>query len=168
MDTVLMQEVTPELIEQWKVIYAKYKPLLKPNRKPSTDVITYITNKYPAKEVTDEKLLQVVLDNVLANECFAEKLPVNKHPVAVCYSIDKVGVGKLLYQKQDEIFRDMTIFVGIELETGFFYVEGCSELWDELFAFRGLDEKDLNNFYLVAEYIACLGKFDIPMTYWSG
>jgi hypothetical protein len=30
-----------------------------------------------------------------------------------------------------------------------------------LFAFKGLDAEDLTNFYLVAEYIACLKKFDM-------
>ena len=39
-------------------------------------------------------------------------------------------------------------------------VEGSSQLWDELFAFRGLDDDDLTDFYLVAEYISCLKKFD--------
>ncbi len=38
-------------------------------------------------------------------------------------------------------------------------VEGSSELWNELFAFRGLDEEDLKNYYLVAEYISCLKQF---------
>lgn len=161
MDAMLMQEATPEMIEQWKLTYSEFKPRLNPNRKLASDLIAYLTSKYPVKEETDEKLKQVVTDNVLLNKCFAEKLPVDKHPVAVCYSINNTGVAKLLYEKQDEIFGGQTIIVGIELETGFFLVEGSSELWDELFAFQGLDEKDLNNFYLVAEYIACLQKFNM-------
>ena len=59
--------------------------------------------------------------------------------------------GKLLYEKQDNIFKGEDIFVGIEMETGFIHVEGSSLLWDELFAFRGLDTDDLKNIYLVAE-----------------
>ena len=61
--------------------------------------------------------------------------------------------------------KETDIFIGVELETGYFLVEGverstgefCAEkterLYDELVAFRGLDEKDLGNFYLVAEYV---------------
>jgi hypothetical protein len=154
-----MQEATPEMIERWKAIWAEFKPRLKPNRKPASDLITYLVSKYPVKEVADEKLKQVVIDNLLSNKCLAEKLPAGKHPVAVCFYIEDTGPGKLLYAGQDKIFSGLTIFVGVELETGFFLVEGSSELWDELFAYQGLDEKDLDNFYLVAEYIACLRKF---------
>ena len=34
-------------------------------------------------------------------------------------------------------------------------------LADELVAFAGLDQADLHNYYLVANYIACLEKFDL-------
>ncbi len=52
------------------------------------------------------------------------------------------------------------IYVGMDLITGYFQVEGgCSLLWDQLFAFRGLDAMDLENYYLVAEYIGCLRRF---------
>lgn len=34
-------------------------------------------------------------------------------------------------------------------------------LYDELVAWRGLDEDDLNNYYLVAEYIECLERFGL-------
>ncbi|MPN52317.1 hypothetical protein SDC9_199973 [bioreactor metagenome] len=47
----------------------------------------------------------------------------------------------------------------MEIETASFHVEGSSLLWDELFAYRGLDEMDLRNFYMVAEYAACLKRF---------
>jgi len=32
---------------------------------------------------------------------------------------------------------------------------------DELVAFAGLEQADLNNYYLVANYIACLEKFNL-------
>lgn len=47
------------------------------------------------------------------------------------------------------------MFVGIDLVSGYFYVEGSEEIYDDLFAFRGLDERDLDNFFLVAEYVKC-------------
>lgn len=160
-DAVLVQKATPEMVEKWKSIYREFRPMLNPNRKPASEVIKYLTSKYPVKEVTDEKLKEVVMGNVLSNACFAVKLPKDKSPLAVCYLIDNTGKGNFLYKNRDEILYNMAIFVGVELETGYFLVEGCSELWDELFAFRGLDENDLNNFYLVAEYINCLQKFNM-------
>jgi len=37
-------------------------------------------------------------------------------------------------------------------------VEGSEQIYDDLFAFRGLDEKDLNNVFMVAEYVKCIKK----------
>ena len=42
-------------------------------------------------------------------------------------------------------------------------MEGSGELYDELIAFRGLDDRDLENFYLVAEYVAAAQKFGVPL-----
>ena len=47
-------------------------------------------------------------------------------------------------------------------------VEGTSLLWDELYAFRGLDAQDLENYVCVAEYIACMQRFSLPMQSVSG
>lgn len=53
------------------------------------------------------------------------------------------------------------IFVGIDLTTGYYTVEGCTMLWDELCAFQGLDEKDLQNYFCVAQYINSLKRFGL-------
>jgi hypothetical protein len=53
------------------------------------------------------------------------------------------------------------IFLGIDISTGFYTVEGSTMLHDELNAIRGLDEKDLHNFVIVAQYISALKKFDM-------
>lgn len=158
---MLMQEATPEMVKIWKAIYAEYKVQLYPNKKPALDIIGYLKHKYPLIEVTDKGWEQDVLDSVLLNEYDVKKLPDGKIPVAIVYSIINTGNGKILYEKQDDIFKGINIIVGVEIETATFTVEGSSILWDELFAFRGLDEDDLNNFYLVAEYITCLKKFDM-------
>jgi hypothetical protein len=34
-------------------------------------------------------------------------------------------------------------------------------LWDELYAFQGIDEADIQNPYCVAQYIACLKRFKL-------
>ena len=43
--------------------------------------------------------------------------------------------------------------MGVDLASGFYMVEGSTLLWDELRAFQGLDEKDLQNFVMVAQYL---------------
>jgi hypothetical protein len=57
------------------------------------------------------------------------------------------------------ISSDITLDIHGEYETGYLLVEGSSSLWDELFAFQGLDKNDIENFYLVAEYIKSLKKY---------
>jgi hypothetical protein len=157
---MLIQEVTPEMVKAWKVTFDQYRPQLSPNKKTGSEIIAYIKQKYPITELPDDIIKQVVVDNVILNECHAKKLPVGKTPVAKVFFIEDTGAGKHHYETQDDIFKGNKIFIGIELETAFFTVEGSSLLWDELFAFRGLDDDDLTNFYLVAEYISCLKKFD--------
>lgn len=36
-------------------------------------------------------------------------------------------------------------------------------LYDELCAFQGLDEKDLDNYFCAARYVTCLKKFNIQI-----
>ncbi|EQE88463.1 hypothetical protein QMY_0540 [Clostridioides difficile F152] len=49
----------------------------------------------------------------------------------------------------------------MEFETGCVFVEGSDELNDEITAFKGLDKYDINNYYLVANYIRCLKKYKL-------
>lgn len=51
------------------------------------------------------------------------------------------------------------VLIGIDLNSCEFHIEGkeidkVALIHDDLFAFRGLDKKDLNNFFLVAEYVS--------------
>ncbi len=158
---MLMHEPTPEMAEEWKRTFKQYGPRLAPNRKKGKAVLQYLMGKYPLEEAKDDKWKQIVLSDVLHNRHNLEKLRAGKTPSAAVFHVLNTGVGKTLYERQDELFRGMTITAGVEMETGAFHVEGSSLLWDELFAFRGLDEQDLKNFYLVAEYVSCLKKFGI-------
>ncbi len=52
---------------------------------------------------------------------------------------------------------------GIDTESGYFQIESenmklMEEIYDDLFLFRGLDECDLNNYFLVAEYVQILNR----------
>lgn len=156
---MLMQEPTPEMVEKWKRIWMEYKDKLLPNRKSGAEVVDYLTNKYPLRELHDVKATQVVINNVVNNKQFADKLPIGTTPSAVTFIVQNTGTGKVLYENQDEIFKGNSIFVGIDLNSGYYCVEGSSMLWDELCAFQGLDKSDLQNYYSVAEYISCLKRF---------
>jgi len=158
---MLMQECTPEMIAGWKAVFNEYSQRLRPNRKGAGDIIEYLEGKYHLTELADEKLKQVVIDNVLLNEFHASKLPAGKTVAPRVFRVLNSGQAQLLYREQDDVFKGQDIILGIDMETGFFHVEGSSLLWDELFAFRGLDKDDLTNYYLVAEYIACLKKFNM-------
>ena len=156
---MLIKEATPQQIEEWKEIYNEYRDELHPNRKTGQEMVVFLQNKYSVIELCDDLWHQLVIENLMSTEHFANKLSPGKMPSAVVYQVQNKNLAKRLFDSQDEVFLGSPIIVGIELETGYFYVQGSSELWDELFTFRGLDEADLKNYYLVAEYINCLKKF---------
>jgi hypothetical protein len=79
----------------------------------------------------------------------------------VVFRIPRQGSGAVLYEQREALYGDTPIMVGLEHETAFVMVEGSGDLADELVAFAGLDQADLHNYYLVANYIACLEKFDL-------
>lgn len=158
---MLMHEPTSEMVERWKEVWTEYKDKLHPNRKSGTEAVEYLKNKYLLEELNDDNIKQVVIDNLLYNKPLADKLPKGVEPSVVTFVIENKDNGKFLYENQDEIFKGNKVIVGVELESGFFYVEGSSLLWDELYAFQGLDEKDIQNYFCVAEYISCLEKFGL-------
>jgi hypothetical protein len=161
---MLMQKASQDMLRTWKETFDTYRTRLKPNNKPVLKVIGYLKEKYPVTELTDPLIKQVVIDNITLNECHAKKLPVGKKPVPKVFEIQDTESGKYLYEKQDDLFKGTKIIAGFDLESGYFIVEGSSLLWDELFVFRGLDEEDLTNFFLVAEYVECLKKSRDPDT----
>jgi hypothetical protein len=157
---MLTRKISPEMIRDWKDTAATYRPLLRPNKKTGPEILTYLTGKYPVRELPARSINEVISDNVLLNDCNARKMPAGKIPEAAGFVIENTGAGKHLYENQDEFYRGMSIITGVELHSAYFIVEGSSLLWDELFAFRGLDDEDLTNYYMVAEYVACLRRFD--------
>ncbi len=159
-----MQEPSPEMVQTWKETFDTYRSRLSPNSKTGLEIVSYLTHEYQVSELMDDAKTQVVTDNILQNECIALKLPDGRSPDPKVFLIENTGRGAYLYENQDEVFSGIEIIAGIDLETGYFLVEGSSLLWDELFAFRGLDSEDLKNYYLVAEYIACAEKFGILET----
>lgn len=153
---MLMQEPTEEMIKEWQEIYNKSKDNLKPNKKDSLEIIEYLKEKYSVVEVENTESEKVVYDNIVLNEYSNQKL-CGKNPIIRLFELTDKG----LYEKQDNIFKGIKIIVGIELHTSYIFVEGSSYLYDELMAFTGLDDKDITNYFLVAQYIKCKEKFNM-------
>ena len=155
---MLIEEPTKEMIEEWKEIYNKYEDKIQPNKKDGIDVIKYLENHYSVTEIQDNELEEVVTFNIKSNEFYSNKLN-GENPIIRMFKVNDVGNGKELYNKQDTVFKGMTIIIGIELKTSFIFAEGSSELYDELTAYIGLDEEDIKNYFLVSQYIKCKEKF---------
>ena len=158
---MLSEMPTLETIETWKNIWIEYKDKLKPNRKSGIEILQYLEETYPLKKLEDTYANEVVTRSVLDNKIYKRKLKIGVEPNPVTFIIKNRGNGKKLYDNQDKLYKGYDIFVGIDIESGFFCVEGSSMLWDELYTFRGLDEMDIKNFYFVSEYIYCLKKFGL-------
>ena len=160
-DEMLRQEPTSEMIAEWQATWQAYKGKLRPNRKSGTDIVNYLTAKYPLRELHEESAAQVVLDNVLLNEHLAKRIPEGISPRAITFIVENVGEGRKLYDESDELRGDSEIFVGVELVSGWYCVELSNLLWDELCAFQGLDEKDIENSFCVAQYVEAMKKFGL-------
>lgn len=157
---MLMQEPTEEMIKEWKEIYEQNKEKIKPNKKDSMDIIKFLENNYPITRINNKKIENIIYDNIMNNEFSANKLK-GEAPNIRVFIVENEGNGSQLYSKQDNVFKGIQIIVGIELKTSYIFVEGSSYLYDELFAFSGLDEIDVENYFLVAQYMKCKEKFNV-------
>ena len=140
---MLTTEPTIEMIQEWKCIYNENRDKLKPNRKSGAEINDFC-NKYRFEKLDSLSFHDVVEFNIMKNESNREKLPQGAVPQIVAYKA-----------------KDSSVLVGIDLVTGFFHIEGkdinrVAEIYDDLFLFRGLDETDIKNYFLVAQYIQCL------------
>lgn len=163
---MITREPTKEMLEEWKSIWEEYKDVLKPNRKSGEEVLTYLQSHYVLTEIDDENALSCISEPVKENEYFAEKLPEGTAINPRAFYLENTGCGKKFYLPEN---KDNTylwgeegiekIFIGVELSSGVYHVEGSTMLWDELCAFQGIDEKDLQNFVVVADYINSLKRF---------
>ena len=135
---MLTSEPTAKMIEKWKRIFAETSGILTPNRKSGVEVDKYFRENYAFEEYSDPVFTEVTEFNAMS-EYNAEKLKAGEKLCVVTYKTDEV-------------------LIGIDLATGFFHIESentdrAAEIYDDLFVFRGLDEADLKNFFLVAQYV---------------
>lgn len=162
---MITQKVTPKMLAEWKKIYEQYKNILVPNRKSGAELLHYLQSNYSLTEITDEKALRVISENICMNQFYAEKLPDGQQPIPKAFYLEDIGNGHKFYTLENQDSSDLwgdeitKILVSIDLCSGFYMVEGSTMLWDELLAFQGLDEKDLTKFVIVAEYINALKRF---------
>ena len=136
----MITEIPDEkMVEEWRALYAEHRKALKPNRKTGAELEEYFLSKYEADEYADEEFIEACRDNITLNPHSRKKLPEGKTPEIHSYITGDVKVG-------------------IDLVSGEMHVE-CDDimkvvyLYDDLFAYRGLDEDDLENPFLVAEYV---------------
>lgn len=162
---MITRKPTPEILTEWKNVFEQYKDLLQPNRKSGIDLLDYLQSNYSVTEITDEEVLTVISENVSHNTFFAEKLPAGQLPLPKAFYLENIGNGCKFYLPENKDPSDLwgdeitKIFVGVDLSSGFYMVEGSTMLWDELRAFQGVDEKDLENYVVVADYIHALQRF---------
>lgn len=151
---------TEQRLKAWRALFLQYRPTLSPNKKTGAELLCYLREKYPLQQMREPAALSIVADNVAKNAFYAEKLPAGAAPNPVGFFVKNAKKGKLLYQRQKSAAERAgeKIFVGIDLATGYFAVEGSEQLWDELCAFSGLDERDLENYACVGLYLECLQK----------
>ena len=136
---MLTTEPTSEMIEEWKRIFEMYHSALSPNRKSGNEVDKYFREQYSYQLFENAEFQKVASLNITENDFFNSKLPEDTLPNIRSY---KTG----------------NVLVAIDLCTGEFHMEGENIekgilIHDDLFVYRGLDEEDLKNFFLVAEYV---------------
>lgn len=157
-----VQKPSMEEIAEWKTTYEKYRPYLSANRKPVSEMLRYLVDRYPVREVTDPKLRALIGAVLMQNKYYAQKLGEAEPRPRLFVLKNEEGAVKL-YRHRAPKYADSPIFIGTEEVSGYVSVEGCDELADELTAFLGLDEQDLDNFFLVSRYIGSLRRLDLPL-----
>ncbi len=140
---MLTTKPTTEMLLEWKRLHEEYRPKLTPNRKSGAQVDGYFREKYPHTPMDSEELREMIAAEILENPHHAEKLLPDTKPDVRCYLSGDV-------------------LVGIDLVTGHIHAESedtekMAKLYDALFLYRGLDEKDLENAFLTAEYVRLAG-----------
>ncbi len=136
---MLTTEPTAEMIAEWKRIFESYHSSLTPNRKSGKEVDRYFREKYVYRLLDNAEFREIAALNITENDYFKGKLPKDTLPYIQSYQTGNV-------------------LVAIDLHTGEFHIESENteeviSIYDDLFVYRGLDEEDLKNFFLVAEYV---------------
>lgn len=137
---MLIEKISRELIDEYKRIYKEHRSILRPNRKTGREIEEYFISKYKPAILDSYEFREMISKSILENEHARKKLHKDSKPQVVSYILDE------------------NVLVGIDLFTGYFHVESEDSekmqlIYDDLFVFRGLDDMDLRNYFLVAQYV---------------
>ncbi len=157
---MIIGPASKELVCEWRKIHTQFKDKLHPNRKSGNEVLEYLKSKYLLDELNEETAFNIVCETVLKNEFQKQKLPPNSQPEPKTFILRNEGNGKFIYDKQEDIWEGGPIFIGIDLNSGYVQVEGSCLLYDEIYAFQGIDKYDIASCVRVAEYINCIKRFN--------
>jgi hypothetical protein len=155
--------------EKWKALWEQYREKLVPNRKSGEEILEYLEKNYVLTEIDGKEAFDTVYLSVKENNFLSERLPAGKEPVPKTFYLENSGAGAKFYLPENRDSNEIwggeieRIFIGLDLVTGFFTVEGSSMLYDELVAFRGIDELDLKNYVITAQYVECAKKSGIEL-----
>lgn len=136
---MLTTEPTQEMLKEWKKTFESHRADMHPNRKSGAEVDMYFREHYPYQPFDSTEFRDMVAAEIMENDFLREKLHEGVLPDVKCYTVGD-------------------ILIGIDVNSGAFHVESenidkAILLYDDLFVYRGLDEKDLNNIFLTAEYV---------------
>jgi len=126
-------------LAEWQSIYIQNKDSLTANRLSGHQLDEYFRSRYAPSDYNNDKFRDIVYQS--AKDTSDETAITD----IVTYCVD----GKVL--------------VGIDLRSGYFHVESENiedsvPVWDDLFVKRGLNEEDMKNYVLVAQYVILKGE----------
>ena len=149
-----------EKLYEWRTIHNQHKDKLVPNKRSGKEVLEYLQNKYLLEEISEDNTFRAVSETVLKNSFQKQKLSKNSKPQPRCFILRNEGYGKFIYDNQEDIWNGCPVFIGIDMCSGYVQIEGSCLLYDEIYAFQGVDEYDIENCVRVADYIGCIKKFN--------
>lgn len=156
---MITAEPTAAQLAAWKQTWLDRRGQLTPNRITGAALLGYLCGRYVLTPLHGAEAEQAVAAAVLENEVYAQKLPAGAQPEPRVFYLENAGAGRRFFSPEHRDpaplwgGRITRIFVGIDVTTGYFTVEGSTLLWDELCAVRGFDAQDLRNFVCTAQYL---------------
>ncbi len=173
----LQIHIDEEKIKEVDEVFDRYAPILKPNRKLVSEIISYIKGKYPTEEGDHNRIRDIVIENVLAN---FDQVNESSELEVVVINIKNEGTAELLYKNQElehkavvskmkSAFKDyeehpfkyMQISIWAEIKTDYLSFHGSQLLADEITICRGLDDIELKNRFLVANYVKTMQRYNL-------
>lgn len=149
-------------LSEWKELWMRYKDGLHPNRKSGRELLTYLQSNYALRERFDPTALDAVSWSVMSNEYLAEKLPAGRQPIPRSFLLKTRGRGENSILRKIRIARSCgappvrKFWWGWTWPAGIIWCKGVPCFGTSFGAFQGLDERDLQNYVITAQYIRAL------------